>query len=172
MILTTLKTTIKNKYFKYTFLTILVTIFHFSLVSFISVKGITPDIFLILVVWLAIKENRLFGIVAGFVLGLYMDFISGDIIGINAFAKTIVGFIAGNFHKKHTIKQIVEDYKFIFVVALCVITHNLVYFLFFINVGEPHFILFYLRLSLASAFYTTFISSFVYIFQLSTKRIR
>ena len=166
------KIIIGNKYVKYSFFTLILTIFHFSFVSFITIRGITPDIFLIFVVWLAIKENRLFGIIAGFCIGIYMDFISGDTMGINAFTKTIVGFLAGNFHKKDAIKQIINDYKFIFVVALCSLIHNLIYFLFFINTDKQDYILLYLRLGLASAFYTTFISSFLYIIQLSTKRIR
>jgi rod shape-determining protein MreD len=149
-----------------------VTIFRFIFVNFISISGVTPDVFLIFVVWLAIKEDRLFGIVAGFILGLYLDFISGDVMGINAFTKTIAGFIAGGFHKKDTIKQIIDEYKFIFVVALCVIVHNIIYFLFLINVEDRNFVIFYLGFGLASAFYTTFISTFVYIFQLSTRRFR
>jgi len=167
-----MKSIIKNKYFKYFFITIIITIFHFSFVSFISTNGIVPDIFLIFVVWLAIKEDRLVGIIAGFVLGIYIDFISGDTMGINALTKTIVGFIAGGFHKKDSIKQIIDEYKFIFVVLLCSVAHNLIYFLFFINIEKQSFILFYLKFGLASAFYTTFISAFVYVFQLSTKRIK
>ena len=167
-----LKTITKNKYLKYSFFIVLITILHFSFVSFISVNGVVPDIFLVFVVWLAIKEDRLFGILAGFCMGIYMDFISGDIMGINGLTKTIAGFIAGGFHRKDGIKQIIDDYKFIFVVALCSVTHNLIYFLFFINIGQQSFILFYLRFGLASAFYTTFISAFVYIFQISTRKIK
>ena len=170
--MSTLKIFLNNKYVKYSFLIIIFTIFHFGFASFISINGVIPDIFLIFVVWLGIKEDRLFGMIAGFFIGMYMDFVSGDVTGINALTKTVVGFIAGNFHKKDAIKQLTNDYRFIFIVSLCAVAHNLIYFLFFINTDKSDYILLYLRLGLASAFYTTFISAFVYIFQISTKRIK
>ena len=161
-----------NKYIKYVLYIMLYTVLHFSFASFIAIENVSPDIFLIFVVWLSIKEGRLFGILSGFVIGLYLDFVSGDIMGINALTKTIIAFIAGKFHKKDAIKQIINEYKFIFVVLICSITHNLIYFLFSINISEQSFILYYLRYSLASTLYTTFISTFSYIFQLSRNRIR
>jgi len=159
----------QNKYIKYGIITILLTIFNFSFISFITIFNVMPDIFLIFVAWIAIKEGRLFGIFAGFIIGLYLDFVSGDVMGINALSKTVVGFIAANFHKKDTTKQIVTEWQFIIVVFLCALAHNFIYFLFFVNIGNQGYILFYLRFGLSSAFYTAFISVFVYLFQLRPK---
>ena len=168
--ISSLKSITQNKYIRYLLLVMFITILHFFFVSFISIMDSTPDIFLVLVVWIAIKEGRLFGILAGFIIGLYFDFITGDIIGINALTKTITAFIASGYHKKDTTKQIVDEYKFIFVVAICTITHNLIYFLFFINISNQGFIMPYLKFSLIVTFYTTFVSAFVYVLQLFKKK--
>jgi rod shape-determining protein MreD len=159
----------QNKYIKYAIITMLVFVSNFSFINFILIFNIIPDIFLILIVWLAIKEGRLFGIFAGFIIGLSLDFVSGDIMGINALTKTITGFIAANFHKEETVNQIVTDWKFIFVVFICALAHNLIYYLFFIEIEKHNYILHYLKFGITSAFYTAFISVFVYLFQLRPK---
>ncbi|MCL2038956.1 MAG: rod shape-determining protein MreD [Bacteroidetes bacterium] len=159
----------QNKYIKYSIILILISILNFSFINFFSIFNVTPDIFLIFVVWAAIKEGRLFGILAGFVIGLYLDFISGDIMGTNALTKTISGFIAAGFHKKDATRQIVNEWKFVFVVFICAVVHNLIYSLFFIEISRHNYMLSYLRFGFASSFYTAFLSIFVYLYQLRPK---
>jgi hypothetical protein len=101
-----------------------------------------------------------------------LDVISANVIGTNAFAKTIATFIASGFYKENMIIQASQNYKFVLIVLLSALVHNLIYFFFFIKVSEQNFILFYLRYGLASTGYTTFFSTFVVLFQISSNKIK
>ena len=53
------------------------------------------DVFLLVVVYFAAKQGLLTGILAGAVCGLVQDSFSSGIIGLQGFAKTLVGFFVG-----------------------------------------------------------------------------
>src|SRR5690606_37603981 len=89
-----------QRYVAYALIAIVLSLIQFSLLNFVVVQGITPDLLLILVVWIAIREGRFTGTIAGFLIGLTLDIITFDLIGINAFTKTIAGFIAGSFFQE------------------------------------------------------------------------
>lgn len=58
--------------------------------------GATPDVMLLLTVWIARREGQSLGITAGFFIGLFMDLLHGT-MGLDAFSKTVSGFVAGFF---------------------------------------------------------------------------
>lgn len=58
--------------------------------------GAKPDAMLLLAVWIARREGQSFGTTAGFLIGLLMDLLHGT-MGLDAFAKTVSGFVAGFF---------------------------------------------------------------------------
>lgn len=62
----------------------------------ISLGKVIPDFVLVLVISVAIVEGSRFGSVIGFAGGFLADLLSGGILGIYAFSKTIVGYMVGN----------------------------------------------------------------------------
>lgn len=60
--------------------------------------GVIPDVVLLFVALTAVKRGRLAGAVAGFSTGLLMDLlINPATLGLNAFVKTLMGFVIGLF---------------------------------------------------------------------------
>jgi rod shape-determining protein MreD len=161
----------KKKYSYYFFMLVAITIFHIVFIDFIEIMEITPDLFIILVVWITLKEGRFTGLLTGFAVGLFLDVISADIIGTNALAKTIAAFIASFFYKENNTIQFTKSYKFILIVLLSAFVHNIIYYFFFINASDQSFFLFYLKYGLATTVYTTFFSTFVLLFQISSNRL-
>src|SRR3954462_3522952 len=68
--------------------------------GYIAVENVTPDLLVILTVFIAVREGQFTGEIAGFILGLLFDLISSDIIGTNALLKMLAGFIAGYFYNE------------------------------------------------------------------------
>lgn len=151
---------------------LLITLFNIVFLDFIEIKQITPDFCIILVVWITLKDGRFTGLIAGFLIGLYLDIISADVIGTNAFAKTLCAFAASYFYKESATKQITKKYSFILITLFAALVHNLIYCFYYIRTSEHDFILYYVRYSLASTLYTTFFSSFVLLFQITRNRIK
>lgn len=161
-----------KKYIIYFFILLVIILLHTIVVDIIAIEDITPDLFLIFVVWLTLKEGTYFGLFAGFFIGLLFDTISADIIGTNALSKTVVAFITGFFYKERNDYKIIQNYKFILIVLFTTIIHNLIYFFFYIKTSEQNFMLFYLKYGIASAFYTTFFAALVFLFQIPSNRIK
>ena len=59
--------------------------------NFLDIGGIKPDLLLIVIVFFAFKREQLPSGIFGFICGIAEDSLSGGMLGMNAFAKTIVG---------------------------------------------------------------------------------
>jgi len=66
--------------------------------SAISIMGVTPDLALVVLIWLSYQNGVIAGSSSGFLAGLAQDFISASPIGFNAFIKTAVASVAGLLH--------------------------------------------------------------------------
>src|SRR5690625_138707 len=62
----------------------------------LQIFGAYPDIVLLFVAWLGIRNGRLSGSAGGFVLGFLLDAVY-QTWGIHMFVKTLVGFLVGLF---------------------------------------------------------------------------
>jgi rod shape-determining protein MreD len=165
-------TPVQKKYLLYIFALFAVTIINSFLLNFIKIWEITPDLFIILVVWITLCEGRFVGLLAGFIIGLYVDIITIDTLGTNAFAKTIAAFVASYFYSENNNLKITKNYKFIIIVLLTTFLHNLVYFFFYIKTSEQNFFAFYLKYGFATTIYTTFFAALVFLLQIPSNRLK
>ena len=115
----------------YIFISLLLITLHTLLIEFFAVAGIAPDVLLLWVVYLAIREGQIAGTGAGFAIGLAMDFLSGHdgVLGLSALAKTVGGFIAGYFYNENKTLQTLGGHRFIIAIATASLLHNVFYFL-------------------------------------------
>lgn len=68
---------------------------HATLAPALRIGDMTPDIPLIVVALLALRQGPEFGCLGGFVAGLLQDAASGGLIGVQACTKSLVGFVVG-----------------------------------------------------------------------------
>lgn len=148
------------RFIYYTIIALIISILQVSVLEFISVSSITPDLLTILIVWIALVEGRLWILFAAFSYGIIFDFLSNDLIGMNALTKTIVAFVAGFFYKEGKSNKLLATLKFPLIVLICSIFHNLVYFMFYINPSDASYIQMTIINGLAGSLYTTVISLF------------
>jgi rod shape-determining protein MreD len=68
-----------------------------AVAPFVFARGGAIDLVLVVVVWTALQFGPAAGLLTGMAAGLAQDALSGGIIGVGGFAKTLVGFVAGVF---------------------------------------------------------------------------
>ncbi|GAB5465876.1 MAG: hypothetical protein Kapaf2KO_13120 [Candidatus Kapaibacteriales bacterium] len=103
----------------------------------LAVSDVTPDILLVLVVWICFAEQRWVATVFGFLLGIMFDIISNDVMGLNAFAKTIGAFVGSTlliYSEKEG--RFYTRFKFMLVLVIASLLHNIIYFFFSLRPTE------------------------------------
>ena len=130
--------------------------------GYVAVESVTPDLLVVLTVFIAIREGQFTGEIAGFLLGLAFDLVSSDIIGTNALSKMLAGFIAGYFFNEQlSVQDSIGSFRFLEITALAALGHNIVYYFFYVQPTDLSFISFFLRSGIAASLYTTVIAALV-----------
>lgn len=94
------------KYLKRTIINIvlivLIFIIYYLQVNFFdwfTIAGVMPNIFIILVLFIGLFGTKSMGIIYGVSIGLVLDVLVGQQVGITAVVFGIIGFVAGMFDK-------------------------------------------------------------------------
>lgn len=125
-----------------------------SAVEMISLKGISPDLLLIFIVYLAVREGQMYVLPWGFALGLVLDFSTGTVIGLSALSKSVAAFTAGYFYSENKVSMTLSTYRFLLVVFVTAFVHNAVYFAVFTMGSDIGLFGAVFGLGLASALFT------------------
>jgi rod shape-determining protein MreD len=124
---------------RYALITVALFIFQSTFVRFIAIENITPDVLVVWIVYLALRYGQIHATAAGFFLGLTMDIISGNFLGLSALSKTVCGFVSGYFYDETKTAQILATYRFAAMVFFASLIHNLIYFTIFVQGSELPF---------------------------------
>ncbi|APF17203.1 rod shape-determining protein MreD [Caldithrix abyssi] len=84
-----------------------------------------PDVVLCIVLLLSKRFGAMHGSTSGFFLGLLQDALTGLPVGMSAFPKAFVGYLAGKFHGQH-IKGLFMDLWFV----LFILIHEIIFYIF------------------------------------------
>lgn len=136
-------------------ITVLLVALQTTLIPFLSVANIVPDILLIWVVYTALQSGRISATILGFCAGLLIDLLSGQFLGLSALCKTVVGFSAGYFYHENKVDFTIGRYQFIAIIAIMAMLHNILYFIVFVQGTDLGLITALLRLGLFASIYTT-----------------
>lgn len=159
------------RFIGYLLTALLLTVLHVTVVDFITVGGISPDLLIILCVWIALNEGQFIGIFSAFLIGIILDIVSMDVIGTNALTKLVVAFTAGFFFKEGTARKTIGSYKFILIVLGVSLIHNAIYYFFYLKVSEASYIVFFLKYGIATSLYTTLFAVFPMLSKIPRKGI-
>lgn len=143
------------RFMAYAVIAMLLNVVHVVFLRFVAVSSVTPDLLLVLTVWIAIVEGQFIGMIAGFLCGLLFDVVSADVLGSNALAKTAAGFVAGYFWRENVSMQTIGSYRFLLIVAIAGGIHNLLYYFFYVRPMQISFGMFFLKYGVATTLYTT-----------------
>ena len=77
----------------------LVYFLQVNVFSAFTIAGVTPNLFVILVLFIGLFANQILGISLGVVFGLIIDLIYGKNIGITAVMLCVIGYLGSYFDK-------------------------------------------------------------------------
>lgn len=157
-----------NRKIKYLFASLLILIIQSTFANFIALDGITPDFLLIFVVIIALVYGKITAMMFGFILGFLFDSITGSILGLSSLSKVIAAFIAGFFYNENKTLLTLGSYKFILIVFISSVIHNIIFFFVFLQGTEFNLWKMILTHGISTAFYTTALSTLV-VFYFSRK---
>ncbi len=66
-----------------------------TLLHWVAIRGVIPDLGLIILVFVAIRRGSMTAQLSGFATGVVEDFLSLSPLGFHAFIRTLVGFLYG-----------------------------------------------------------------------------
>jgi len=116
---------------KYFLVYILLLFIEKNLLHLISIKDVTPDLILIFVIIISLRENKSKATVIGFIAGLIQDVFATGFFGLSTLTKTIVGFWGAFFQQP---KKRYNLSAYASVVSILVIVHEII-FGFIYNLG-------------------------------------
>lgn len=121
----------------------------------LSRYNITPDIVLLLVIYLGISRGHIWGMIWGFIAGLALDVLSGSFTGLSALAYTLSGFTAGYFHREPGDSS--KKFSFIGIIFMCSLICYFIFFAIYFQGSGLAFTDIILGYVLTTAAYTTVI---------------
>jgi rod shape-determining protein MreD len=159
-------------YLKYIAVIILLVAIQKTLVWLIALSNynISPDLVILMVIYVGIVRGHIEGSVIGFLSGLMMDSLGdGSFIGLSALSYTIAGFIAGYFCIKER-EEFLKKYFLIGILFLCTFIANSIYFLIFHQGSPVSVINIFLIYVLSTTTYTTLVGSLFILFIKDSKK--
>ncbi len=144
----------------YVVLSILVVVVQALVARFLVVVDIVPDLVLLWIVYIAVREGQLAATTAGFLLGLIIDLLSGQdgMLGLSTLSKTVGGFVAGYFFSEGKTYQTLGGSRFIIAVAIVSVVHNGLYFVIFLQGTDIGWWEILLRYGIPTALYTSVVA--------------
>ena len=107
-----------------------VLLVQLTVVPLIAIAGVIPDLVLISLVYYSISRDQFYGTVLGGTYGVFLDLITGSLLGSSMLSKTIAGFTAGYFSTE-TKKEInITTYIFSLIVFICALIDSLIFSFF------------------------------------------
>lgn len=137
-------------------LTIAVLLAHTTIIPFVAIGDVVPDLPLLLVITIAILRGQIPGTIGGFLIGLALDLLSGGdgVMGLSALTKTVAGFLAGFFYNENKTFQTLGGSQFLVIVLLAGAAHNILYFVIFLQGSGFSWMWILLRYGLPALLYT------------------
>ena len=142
------------KYLFYFVITLVTLLFQSTFIELISIRGVQPDLLLILVVLIGLRESRSRATIIGFAIGLLQDLFATSLFGLSALAKSLVGFLVVTIAKR----RVIGNYQRITLVFILSALLQGIVFSFVLATGiEIKLLHVMFRYQLPSVIYTTII---------------
>ena len=149
-----------ERHFRSALLVLLLLLVQTTFIPLLSLGGMVPDLILIWVILVAIQRGQVEASIAGFLAGLLQDLVSTQLFGLAALTKTLAGFMGGYFYNENKTLQTLGTYRFLLIVGLCSVGHNIIYYMIFLQGTDTSLAAVVLQASSATTAYTMAMSAF------------
>ena len=149
-----------NKYFRYAGISLILVLVQTTAAHLRNDEGVIPDVLAIWVVYLALTEGQMDGMLWGFAIGLLLDLTTQDFIGLSTLAKTLCGFLAGYFYNENKTRVVLGSYRFILIVFVVTLIQNTIYFAMFTQGSDINLLRAIVHYGLTTTLYTAVFTAF------------
>jgi len=122
--------------------------------NFASIYAVSPQLVVLYVVYITLREGQLFGMGSGFVVGLFHDLLVTHFLGFTSFIGVIAGFVAGFFYKESDVELAAKTFNFAWISAISLSVSELAA-VPIIASGELNFLYVFLKFTLGTTVYTS-----------------
>jgi rod shape-determining protein MreD len=126
-----------------------------TLLHLLPTGSMMPDVLVILCVYLALREQSVVGALGAFLLGYFADNFSGDVIGLHAFAMSLIFLLVYTLAQQLWMDNVVANVAVVFAASLLKALSVALLLAFFLSTEYPWHRLFstvWLEAALAAAF--------------------
>lgn len=142
----------------YSLFAIFLAIMQISIIPLIEVFESIPNLLLLFSIWIVLKEGKLIGFIAAFVLGVLYDIFTLQVIGVSSLAFLVSALIASFFYRKDKEILVLAHYGFLFIVFISAMSANLIQNVFYLRLSQIDFWISFIYKWLGNTVYTTFLS--------------
>ncbi|MEO8664330.1 MAG: rod shape-determining protein MreD [Ignavibacteria bacterium] len=145
-----------TSYLKYALLFLVLIVIQVTFMSLLSLSkyNITPDLVIIMVIYMGYTRGHIAGMISGFVAGLILDVLSGSFIGLSALSYSMAGFISGYFFR-----QVSEGSKkrtsLIAIIFMCTLVAYSIFFIIYLQGSTVPVLEIFLNFVLTTTIYTS-----------------
>ncbi len=138
---------------------VVIFVLQLTVVPSIGLLGVTPDLFIVLLVALVLERGPVAAVIIGFLLGFLQDLGNASHLGLNALAKSLIAYGVSRFGAGFLPESVLFKGLLIFVAGLCNEGISLV-----VTTGFdiPAIILSFFRYSILSSLYTAVVGLLVF----------
>ena len=140
------------------FASFVVFVLQVTVVHNVTVAGASPDLIMVMLVVLVIDRNPITGVITGFLLGFLQDLGDASFLGMNALAKTIVGYGIARYGRDYLPDSILFRGLLVFLACL---TNDIITLHIVTSFNPVAVIIAFFRYSILSAAYTTLLAVLV-----------
>lgn len=137
-------------------LALMTLIAQVALVPRIAIAGIRPDLTVLLVVLAGLRGGPITGTLVGFFLGLFQDLLVPETMGMNALAKSIVGWQAGKLSGQLALEG---PPLYLGLVSAAVLVHDFIYLLCLTRLDLGRFFVTFFTHAIPTAIYTGIVAA-------------
>lgn len=101
----------------WTIVIVSITVIQATIMPLLAIKGVSPDLLLIVVVSASLLFGKDHGVCTGFFSGLIQDLASGNIFGVNTISKLSTGYVFGMAER-----QVFKEHILLPILAVAVAT--------------------------------------------------
>ncbi len=151
---------------------LMLCVLQLTFIKLIAIDTVTPDFVLIGVILVGLRRGREPAMIAGFVAGLFLDLIMGEVVGLSALSKTVAGFLTGFLYVEDRAELSLRSLTSVRRSVLVIVVHQTVFlFSYYRDVSLPFFRLFALH-GIGGTLYTlVFMAVFILITSRMPRRI-
>lgn len=149
-----------RRFVLYAVLGILAIIIQKFLDNYASINSVSPQLVVLFVVFLTLREGQLVGMEGGFVTGFLNDLLATHFLGFTCFIAVVVGFVAGFFYKEGDVELAGKNLNYAWISAISVFISELVT-IPIVAAGELNYLYVFLKFTVGTTVYTSLLAMVV-----------